>query len=500
MYYHVDYRRYKAVLKRLLSILLIFTLYFNSFSVAHAAGQKSPAGWSKTIELVPLDDVIEATARKQAIRNGSSVTLEAVVRETVNRQAAGKVLLSRILGGGLAIGGMAALISAVGWVMEDGAYVKYKQSVSEPTVKPLTKFYYRYDATNSEDFGKFKSCKGIYSTLQKLQSCLSSVSYSGYSIIKNNYFDSRVNDAKNELLNSTQSRSIVIASELYFVSRDSVLRDGFAVFMGVDVSIPPNQENKPQRIVLTSDLVGDLAVGDYTDPVDSKYDKKDKKWTGVGEAYDYDSTGIGNDLSDSLDSKFDSAPELVSRPDGKPQTDAPPWKYPVEKGTEGTTDQEKDADGNPTGKGSFELPAFCTWAATMCAWYSDWKQSDARDAQFQDTVKKHYEDEKTFWDKVKEWFDWTKADSKLPDQDNEPPEIKEIEPPRLNTSTFRGTPGCPAPIQVNVTIGSKGTTEISYEPICQFAEKWSFVSPLIGFLSGAMILIGVGRKGEDSEI
>jgi hypothetical protein len=32
------------------------------------------------------------------------------------------------------------------------------------------------------------------------------------------------------------------------------------------------------------------------------------------------------------------------------------------------------------------------------------------------------------------------------------------------------------------------------------AEKWSFVAPLIGFLSGAMILIGVGRKGEDGEI
>lgn len=86
------------------------------------------------------------------------------------------------------------------------------------------------------------------------------------------------------------------------------------------------------------------------------------------------------------------------------------------------------------------------------------------------------------------------------DTDNEPPEIKEIDIEALDTSTFTGVAGCPAPIVVPITFGDGGETEISYEPICQLAEKWSFVAPLIGFLSGAMIIVGVGRKGEDGEI
>ena len=100
------------------------------------------------------------------------------------------------------------------------------------------------------------------------------------------------------------------------------------------------------------------------------------------------------------------------------------------------------------------------------------------------------------WEAVKEW---AKNDENL-DSDNEIPEIKQIDIGALDTSTFKGVAGCPAPIQVAITFGTGGETEISYEPICQLADKWSFVAPLIGFLSGAMILVGVGRKGEDGEI
>jgi hypothetical protein len=116
---------------------------------------------------------------------------------------------------------------------------------------------------------------------------------------------------------------------------------------------------------------------------------------------------------------------------------------------------------NPTpAPNGFNLPNFCDWANTVC--------------------------------------DFMKDDSI--DQNEEPELPKEINIGQLNTGTFKSTPGCPAPIPINITIGTKGTTSISYEPICQFASKWSFVAPLIGFLSAAMILVGVGRKGEDSEI
>ena len=124
-------------------------------------------------------------------------------------------------------------------------------------------------------------------------------------------------------------------------------------------------------------------------------------------------------------------------------------------------EQKTDEQGNPTG--SFSLPEFCAWATPVC-----------------DFIK------------------WVKDN---PDNEEESPETPhEIDLGTLDTGTFKATAGCPAPIQVPVNLGTGGNVEISYEPICQFASKWSFVAPLIGFLSGAMILVGVGRKGEDGEI
>lgn len=124
---------------------------------------------------------------------------------------------------------------------------------------------------------------------------------------------------------------------------------------------------------------------------------------------------------------------------------------------------------------SLDFPVFCSWAPSMCI-LADKVQQAITDAR-----------------------EWAKNDENQ-DTDNEPPEIKEIDIDSLDTSTFKGTAGCPSPIVVPITFGDGGETEISYEPICQLAEKWSFVAPMIGFLSGAMIIVGVGRKGEDGEI
>lgn len=129
---------------------------------------------------------------------------------------------------------------------------------------------------------------------------------------------------------------------------------------------------------------------------------------------------------------------------------------------------------NP-GSISLDFPVFCSWAPSMCV-LSDKVQQAITDAT-----------------------EWAKNDENQ-DTDNEPPEIKEIDIEALDTSTFTGVAGCPAPIAVPISFGDGGETEISYEPICQLAEKWSYVAPLIGFLSGALIIVGVGRKGEDGEI
>lgn len=176
------------------------------------------------------------------------------------------------------------------------------------------------------------------------------------------------------------------------------------------------------------------------------------------------------DLAPKLEPKYNPqiAPDLW-----KP---ANPWEYDnsptvdevkkelEQEQPEPKDDKIKENEPDPeTGGKSFSLPAFCSWAVTVC-----------------------------------EFIDWTKKNDEL--EEEEPQLPQQIDIGQLKTDTFKATPGCPAPMPINITIGTRGTTHISYEPICQFAEKWSFIAPLIGFLSGAMIIVGVGRKGEDSEI
>lgn len=97
-----------------------------------------------------------------------------------------------------------------------------------------------------------------------------------------------------------------------------------------------------------------------------------------------------------------------------------------------------------------------------------------------------------------DWIGWTKENPDMPEDDPLVPQ--ELDIGSLNTSTFQATAGCPADIQVPVSFGGASKSiAISYEPICALAQKWSFIAPLIGFISGAMILIGVGRKGEDGD-
>ncbi|MGL5160278.1 MAG: virulence factor TspB C-terminal domain-related protein, partial [Acinetobacter junii] len=152
---------------------------------------------------------------------------------------------------------------------------------------------------------------------------------------------------------------------------------------------------------------------------------------------------------------------------------------------------------------SLNFPAFCGWAPSVC-------EAANVVINFPNTLTNWWTTATT---SISDAWTWTKARYEAsvtsisdffknePDQtDNTDLPVQEIPTPQLETNAFSATPGCPEPIPIQIKIGVEGTAHISYEPICQFAEKWSFIAPLIGFLSGAMIIVGVGRKGEDSEI
>lgn len=459
-------------MKKIIVFLLSLTI---AYTPALVFASTSPDGkWgSKTVTRVGLDDIIEATARKQVVKNGSSVTLEAVVRETVRREAVGKVLLSRILGGGIAIAGITALIEGVGWVMENGQYVKYKDVDPDlPDKEYVWCTYQKCFATSQEAFD--------------------------YWVTKDtNYVQHKVtgirltNNMTTAWYDHTKKRPSDLSKQL----------TGTAGFNKTEnPKYDPTKDPERQRIVLTDALTGDLAVGDYTDPVDSSKDKKDRVWTGVESAYQNDPNGIGNDLSDALDDKMDNAPETPTKPDTPPQTDGEGQKYPTDqdKGTDGKTDQDVDPEtGQPTGQGSFTLPAWCLWAADNCEWHKEDKAHQTQEKTVWQDEKKHRDDQKTFWQTVKDWFDWTKEE---PEQDTDT-EVDVEQPEEFDTSIFtkdrfQVSRQCPVPEQHTITLsGVSVSFSFDMTPLCTVLEMARPALVACSYLYAAYIVIGAARNG-----
>ncbi|NAS10260.1 virulence factor TspB C-terminal domain-related protein [Acinetobacter haemolyticus] len=447
----------------LLTVYIIsLTLAYTPFFVFASTSPSGDGKWGpKTVTRVGLDDIIEATARKQTVKNGSSVTLEAVVRETVNRQKVGKVLLGRILGGGIGVAGVTALIGAIGWVMEDGTYVKYKDK--DNTSHPQ----YQY------------KCYGSNEVVDTVTEC-------GEIHLQNQY-----GGGKGAIsVRNCQYTNNAFCTFVYPAQNTS----NYQVATRVQRQTEPTPR---QKITLTSDMVGDIAVGDYTDPVDSSKDKKDRKWTDVENAYKEDPNNIENDLSNDLDQKFNDAPQTPSKPDTPPQTDGEGQSYPTDedKGTDGKTEQQIDSEtGQPTGQGKFTLPDWCLWAADNCQWHQEDKAHQTKERQVWEDEKSHRSSEKSFWQTVKDFFDWTKEDD-LPDKEQLEPDAEEEIP--LQKVDINWGAQCPEKetIRFELEGHSIEISIINFEYICPFAP---IIKPIVIFgatLESLFILAGIRRNG-----
>ncbi|MEQ1076102.1 virulence factor TspB C-terminal domain-related protein [Acinetobacter johnsonii] len=131
-----------------------------------------------------------------------------------------------------------------------------------------------------------------------------------------------------------------------------------------------------------------------------------------------------------------------------------------------------------------ELPAFCEYAATLCTWMN-------RDTE-------HKADEKSLWEKITEWFDWTKEN---PDSDNPDNEVDVEEPDEFDTSIFSKdrfnvSKSCPVPETHTISL-SGISVDFSFDltPICTVLE---FARPALvacSYLYAAYIVIGAARIG-----
>lgn len=424
---------------------------------------------------------------------GSKKTIEAVVETTPTASKVGGSMFKRVMatGGGQMIGVMAVvqLIEAIGWVMEDGTYVK--KIITEGVPNCGANFYYK----NKQVFEKYGNSSLACTPAQAKSSAqmfLSSISNSAHRVTTCDY--------------NTIPDPTFIQCKYAFYGNDSDLRS---------MSFPRETHNeKPadeKTVPLTPVLLGAAMLGKgYEDP-DPHFNNdtvNTDQWTGVPQAYTPDSSGVGNELAYELERKADAAPRTpngkpapIGSPAYPPNPDSSPdsdddndrsWENKDQDGTKGTigsqpddlTDPSNPADpsnpsnpsdpSNPSNPAdpsnpnspaqspsSFNLPRFCDWAMSVC-----------------------------------EWLDWTQQDD-LPEKDET--DLKVETPLELQNYSVSWNAQCPESQTVNV--GFHGITNeitiINWAFVCSM--DYIIKPAVIAFasLSGLYIILGTHRRESD---
>lgn len=191
-----------------------------------------------------------------------------------------------------------------------------------------------------------------------------------------------------------------------------------------------------------------------------------------------------------------------------------------------------------------EFPAFCDWSVQVCNWYLDWKdwrtdynahnalviekynqylqrldEIKAQDKQFYDDFEsyasavtlnqeKDLQQNKDFYDEIRDFFDWYKDQSEQnPNDPNDPsnPEnqdgdvsVAQQEIPFNDSQRITFVNGCPPGEQFTVSfMGSTQNLEFSYQPLCQFMTMIRPFVIAIAYLIGAYILMGLSRGSSE---
>ena len=128
-----------------------------------------------------------------------------------------------------------------------------------------------------------------------------------------------------------------------------------------------------------------------------------------------------------------------------------------------------------------DLPAFCDYAASLCTWMN-------RDTE-------HKADEKSLWQKITEWFDWTKEEPDHKDEDTKV-DVSEMDIPDVKTNLFNASGQCPPDFSYPFPLPTGGTYNITYSylGVCEWFGKLYYINVTCGWIAAYMIVVGRGEK------
>lgn len=461
----------------LLSLIIAFAPVY-LISTAYAAWG-SPKWQLEILKRDVNKAYLKAKLIKQINDSGTKKTIHAVVETKPTATKVGSAMIKRIHSpaGVVGVAAVTSLLNGIGWVMEEGTYVK-KIPIDE-SEQPDPNFEYLSSRTNKR-----------YDTADQLGRADFPLIYGAGWVYSKTYVN--------------PNNTVVVQATYTSTGRVDNTQIGYKV-----PRTKPTPEPTTKTVPLTGALLGAAMLGEgYKDP-DPKFDNdrvNTGAWNGVEDAYKEDPSGLGNELNDSLEDKAERAkptPDNKPAPIGDPRYDKEPtsdhdndrsWE---EDGNEGKTENTEKTDpetGDKTSEGKFTLPKFCDWAFTVCEWYEDWQESDKKLHDHLDETSRHQSDEKSFWSSVRSWFDWTKQDPEQPPV--EPYEIQNEDDSQLldqmQSVSFNSASYCPADVQIPVNFSGLGSTSLtlSYAPLCQIATQIKPVVIMMGWILSAYIVTG----------
>ena len=440
----------------LLSLIIAFAPVY-LISTAYAGTPKWVLDYIKAEKQINQKKRLKAQLVKQINESGTKKTITAVVETVPTASKVGSAMIKRIHSpaGVVGVAAVTSLLNGIGWVMENGTYVKKIETEPDLNYVPPE---------------MCEAAKNYYGVSNLTCSIHEKISFDTY-ILK-----------------------ILINGDTYYFQ----VQGEFELV-----------ENEPKTYPLTPELLGAAMMGDgYKDP-DPNFDNDTVNtgdWTGVEDAYREDPSGLGNELNDSLEDKAERAkptPDNKPAPIGDPRYDKEPtndndndrkWDDTGNEGKTQNTEKTDPETGDKTSEGKFTLPKFCDWAFTVCEWYEDWQESDQKLHDHLDETAQHQSDEKSFWDSVRSWFDWTKEEPEQPPV--EPYEIQNEDDSQLldqmQSVSFNSASYCPADVQIPVNFSGLGSTSLtlSYAPLCQIATQIKPVVIMMGWILSAYIVTG----------
>lgn len=385
--------------------------------------------------------ILEARGEKDIIQSGTKKTVSATARVSVGASEVGGVMAKRIAqsvaGGGVALLGVAAvqtLLEGIGWVMEEGVYVKKKVEEGDP---PPNQYQYLYSFQ--------KPTSQWYDTAGE---AARTVSTRSTTTVK--YIFKSVVDKGN--LNYAVKYDVE-----YYNDNNQLTNKQIDVVENLQRRVNPNPNPVSNTTIqITDEQIGCAIFGTcYHDPVDPSIDAGVNNGVGhpdiIKNAATPDENAGENDQTNPITKKVNDGLDAAPKTTEKEGTDGK---------TESTTEQTTDEEGNPVTKttGDFKLPAFCDWAAYMC-----------------------------------DWIDWTKDDD-LPEKDNT--DFDDESPVVQKDVDVNFGSECPAPASVSYTV--KGRTEsiqvVNFEYVCAQAPIIKPAIIALASIGAAFIVFGRGRE------